>query len=140
MYAKARDGALQPRYAILHKSWKTPWVATSVIVGFGLTLLFLSSYFPNINLIIKDSVNAIGFQVAFYYGLSGYACVWHFRKEAMKGLGSFFMLCLWPAASASFLVFIAIYSIPTFDTVTLLIGIGGIAIGIIPMTLNRLRK
>ena len=28
MYAKGRDGALHPRYAILHKSWKTPWVAT----------------------------------------------------------------------------------------------------------------
>lgn len=140
MYAKARDGALQPRYAILHKNWKTPWVATSVIVGFGLTLLFLSSYFPNINLIIKDSVNAIGFQVAFYYGLSGYACVWYFRKQAMKGIGNFFLLCLWPALSASFLVFIACYSIPTFDTVTIMIGIGGIAVGIIPMMLNRLRK
>ena len=140
MYAKARDGALQPRYAKLHKEWKTPWVATSVIVGIGLTLLFLASYFPSINLIIEDSVKAIGFQVAFYYGLAGFACVWHFRKQAMQGLASFFILFLWPAASASFLVFIVCYSIPTFDVVTLLIGIGGIAIGVIPMMLNRLRS
>ena len=71
MYAKGRDGALHPRYAILHQSWRTPWVATSVIVFFGLLLLFLSSYYPSVNLIIKDSVNAIGFQVAFYYSLAG---------------------------------------------------------------------
>lgn len=140
MYAKARDGALQPRYAILHKSWRTPWVATSVIVALGLALLFLSSYFPTINLIIKDSVNAIGFQVAFYYGLAGYACAWFYRREAMKGLWPFFTLLFWPAASATFLVFIACYSVPTFDLVTVLIGIGGIAIGIIPMLLNRLRQ
>jgi amino acid transporter len=140
MYAKARDGALQPRYAKLHKEWKTPWVATSVIVGIGLTLLFLASYFPSINLIIEDSVKAIGFQVAFYYGLAGFACVWHFRKQAVQGLAPFFILFLWPAGSASFLVFIVCYSIPTFDVVTLLIGIGGIAIGVIPMMLNRLRS
>ncbi|MBX9586687.1 MAG: APC family permease, partial [Gammaproteobacteria bacterium] len=140
MYAKARDGALQPRYAILHKSWRTPWVATSVIVALGLALLFLSSYFPSINLIIKDSVNAIGFQVAFYYGLAGFACAWHYRSDAMKGIWPFITLLLWPAASASFLVFIACYSIPTFDFITVLIGIGGIAIGIIPMALNRLRQ
>ena len=45
MYAKGRDGALHPRYAILHKSWKTPWVATSVIVVIGLVLLFLRPIF-----------------------------------------------------------------------------------------------
>ncbi len=139
MYAKARDGALKPRYAILHTRWKTPWVATSIIVGLGLVLLFLSSYYQSINLIIKDSINAIGFQVAFYYGLAGFACAWHFRKKAFHHLSSFFILFLWPAASASFLLFIACYSIPTFDLVTVLIGIGGIAIGIVPMLLNKLR-
>lgn len=140
MYAKARDGALQPRYAILHKSWRTPWVATSVIVGLGLVLLFLSSNFTSINLIIKDSVNAIGFQVAFYYGLAGFACAWHFRSQAVKGLWPFIMLMLWPALSACFLVFVACYSIPTFDLVTVLIGIGGIVIGVVPMMLNRHRR
>jgi len=140
MYAKARDGALQPRYAILHKSWRTPWVATSVIVGIGLVLLFLSSNFSSINLIIKDSVNAIGFQVAFYYGLAGFACAWHFRAQAVKGIGPLILLMLWPALSACFLVFVACYSIPTFDLITVLIGIGGIAVGVVPMLLNRHRR
>jgi len=139
MYAKGRDGALHPRYAILHKSWKTPWVATSVIVVIGLVLLFLSSYFPTVNLVIKDSVNAIGFQVACYYSLAGFACMWHFRKTAFKSAGRFLFLFLWPAASASFLTFIAIYSIPTFDLTTNVVGLGGIAIGVVPWALNKLR-
>jgi amino acid transporter len=139
MYAKARDGVLQPRYALLHKSWRTPWVATSVIVGIGLVLLFLASYYPNINLIINHSVKAIGFQVAFYYALAGYACAWHFRKEACKSIGPFIILLIWPILSASFLVFTACYSIPTFDSTTVLIGIGGILIGIVPMVMNRRR-
>src|SRR5262249_18929575 len=56
MYAKGRDGALHPRYALLHKGWRTPWVATSLIVLIGLGLLLLSSSFATVNLIIKDSV------------------------------------------------------------------------------------
>jgi len=140
MYAKGRDGALHPRYAILHKSWKTPWVATSVIVVIGLVLLFLPSYFPSVNLIIKDSVNAIGFQVACYYSLAGFACMWHFRKTVFRSLDRFLFLFLWPAGSASFLTFIAIYSIPTFDMTTNVVGLGGIAIGVVPWALNRLRK
>jgi amino acid transporter len=140
MYAKGRDGALHPRYAILHKSWKTPWVATSVIVFIGLLLLFLSSYFPTVNLIIKDSVNAIGFQVACYYSLAGFACMWHFRKTAFKSPDRFLFLFLWPAASAAFLTFVAIYSIPTFDLTTNVVGLGGIAIGVIPWAINRMRQ
>jgi amino acid transporter len=139
MYAKGRDGALHPRYAILHKSWKTPWVATSVIVAIGLALLFLSSYFPTVNLIIKDSVNAIGFQVACYYSLAGFACMWHFRKTAFKSADRFLFLFLWPAGSALFLTFIALYSIPTFDLTTNIVGLGGIAVGIIPWAMNRRR-
>lgn len=137
MYAKGRDGALHRRYAILHRTWRTPWVATLTITGFGLALLFLSSYFPSVNQIIKASVNAIGFQVAFYYGLAGLACAWHFRHRARQSAREMLLLALWPAASALFLFFIALYSIPTFDLTTNLVGIGGIAVGVVPWWLNR---
>jgi amino acid transporter len=137
MYAKGRDGSLHPRYAVLHKTWRTPWVATAVITSFGLVFLFLSSYFPSVNLIIKDSVNAIGFQVAFYYGLAGFACAWHFRHEALRSGSKLIFLLLWPACSAGFLWFIAAYSIPTFDLVTNFVGLGGIAIGVLPLLWNR---
>jgi len=139
MYAKGRDGALHPRYAVLHKSWRTPWVATAVIVTFGLVLLFSSSFFPTLGQIIKISVNAIGFQVCFYYSLAGFACAWHFRRAARESARQFVFLFLWPAASAAFLVFVALYSVPTFDLVTNLIGLGGIAMGVIPWALNRRR-
>jgi amino acid transporter len=137
MYAKGRDGVLHPRYAILHSSWQTPWVATAVIALFGTLFLFLSSWFPSVNLIIKDSVNAIGFQVAFYYGLAGLACAWHYRKLAFRSAYGLVFLVLWPMLSAAFLFFVAAYSIPTFDLTTNIVGLGGIAIGIVPLLLNR---
>jgi amino acid transporter len=140
MYAKGRDGALHPRYATLHPEWQTPWVATAVMTGFGLIFICLSAFMPSVGALIKVSVDAIGFQVACYYSLAGFACAWHFRSSALQSADRFLFLFLWPAFSAFFLVFIAVYSVPTFDLVTNVVGIGGIAIGIVPFLLNRMRR
>lgn len=40
MFAMARDNALHPRYAKIHPEWQTPFVATLVIWGLGVFLLF----------------------------------------------------------------------------------------------------
>jgi amino acid transporter len=140
MFAKGRGGALHHRYARLHRSWQTPWVASAVITAFGLALLFLSSFLPTVNQIMKDSVNAIGFQAAFYYGLASFACAWNTRRAALASPTTLIALVIWPVASALFLAFIAIYSIPTFDLVTNVMGLGGIAVGLIPLFVNRWRK
>jgi amino acid transporter len=139
MFAKGRDGALHPRYASLHGTWQTPWVASAVITTLGVVLLLLSSMLPTVNQIMKDSVNAIGFQAAFYYGLASFACAWNTRRAVLKSPTTLIALVLWPVSSALFLAFVAIYSIPTFDLVTNVIGIGGILVGLVPLFLNRLR-
>ena len=38
------------------------------------------------------------------------------------------------------MVFIALYSIPTFDNVTNILGVGGIVIGFVPLILGHLRR
>jgi amino acid transporter len=139
LYAKGRDGTLHPRYASLHPAWRTPWAATAVITGFGLVLLFLSSFLPTVGQIIVDSVQSIGFQVALYYGLAGFACAWHSRHEALRSLSGLVFLVVWPTASACVLWVIAAYSIPSFDAATTVLGLGGIAVGAIPLWLNRRR-
>ena len=139
LFAKGRDGVLNPRYGKLHKSWKTPWVATLVIWMFGMILLFASSYFSSVSMIIKDSVNAIGFQVAFYYSLTGFACAWYYRL-IWKNISELLVFIIWPTMSSLFLIFIACFSIPTFDAVTNVVGIGGILLGFIPFILNYRRR
>jgi amino acid transporter len=137
LFAQARDGSMNRRYARLHRSWQTPWVATLVIAVFGLILLAISAGYPSLTDIIKDSVNAIGFQVAFYYSLTCLACAWYYRRDAFKGVVPFFTLLAWPLASAVVLIFIGLYSLPTFDTIALVVAIGGLVIGVVPMLLNR---
>ena len=73
LFAKSRDGALHARYARLHPVWRTPHIAIFFIWLTGLALLFVSSYLPTINVILHDSITAIGFQICFYLGLTGLA-------------------------------------------------------------------
>ncbi|VVE27699.1 APC family permease [Pandoraea terrigena] len=137
LFAKSRDGALHHRYARLHPRWQTPHVAIFFIWIIGLALLFLSSYLPTINVILQDSITAIGFQICFYLGLTGLACGWYYRKVLTQGPWAAVTHVVWPVASGLFLFFIAIYSIPTFDWATNIVGMGGIVIGVIPLLLNR---
>jgi len=139
LFAKARDGVLHERYARLHSRWKTPHIAIFFIWATGMVMLFVSSYLPTINIILQDSITAIGFQICFYLGLTGLACAWYYRDRIAAGPVTAITHIIWPAASGIFMFFIALYSIPTFDWVTNLVGLGGIAIGAIPLWMNRRR-
>jgi amino acid transporter len=139
MFAMARDRMLHPVYAQVHPEWQTPWMATIVIWGLGMLLLFTSSYMPSVKEILQSSILAIGFQICFYMSLAGFACAWHYRKKLHSGPRRAISYVLWPALSATFMVFIALYSIPTFDTLTNVMGAGGLLIGFIPLLLNERR-
>ena len=140
MFAMARDDMLHRRYARIHSEWQTPWVATLVIWFLGLLLLFCSSYMPSVKSILESSILAIGFQICFYMSLAGFACAWHYREKLGMGAYNAISYVLWPLLAALFMVFIAIYSIPTFDLVTNILGIGGILIGFVPLMLGGLRR
>lgn len=143
LFAKSRDGALHQRYARLHPRWQTPHVAIFFIWITGLALLLMSSYLPTINVILQDSITAIGFQICFYLGLTGLACGWYYRevltRQPWRAPWRAITHVVWPVASGVFLFFIALYSVPTFDWVTNLVGMGGIVVGAIPLLLNRRR-
>jgi amino acid transporter len=140
MFAMARDNMLHPRYSKIHPEWQTPWIATLVIWGLGIFLLFSSSYMPSVSAILQASILAIGIQICFYMSLAGYACAWHYRKMVQTDFVGSLTHVIWPFLGAAFMTFIGLYSIPTFDTITLTIGIGGLIVGAIPLLLARMRK
>lgn len=140
MFSMSRVNMLHPRYAKIHPEWQTPWIATLVIWGLGMVLLFSSSYMPTVSSILESSVAAIGIQICFYMSLAGFACAWHYRKMLSDDFKASLTHVIWPAASAVFMVFIGLYSIPTFDTLTLSVGLGGLALGFVPLLAGRMRR
>ena len=140
MFAMARDNALHPRYARVHPEWQTPWVATGAIWALAVVLLFASSYMPTVKDILDKSVAATCFQICFYMSMAGFACAWHYREKWSAGAREKVSYVLWPFLSASFMVFVAAYSaFVSFDTLTNIIGIGGLALGFIPLAMSKRR-
>lgn len=133
MFAMARDDMLHPRYASIHARWQTPWVA-------GVLLLFSSSFMPSVKDILQSSILAIGFQICFYMSLAGFACAWHYRGKLKEGLRAAVSYVIWPLLGACFMVFISVYSVPNFDLLTNLLGLGGLLLGVIPLWLGASRR
>jgi hypothetical protein len=95
--------------------------------------------------VLGDSIAAVGLMIAFYYGLTGFACVWYYRhdlgnsagdllkKGIMPGLGGLMLL-------SAFVIAATQYADPEYGSTTLfgvggvfIIGIGALLLGVVIM-------
>jgi amino acid transporter len=140
LFAKARAGEMHRRWSRVHERWGTPHLATCLIAALGLVLLALSLAYPDTDGVMKASINAIGLEIAFYYGLTAMACAWHFRRRAAGSPRLLMFAVVWPLASAVALWVAVALAARAMETATLVIGVGGIAVGLIPLSLLRSRE
>jgi amino acid transporter len=92
--AMSSHGALPKTFAKIHPRHLTPSVSTVWMCGVSIAVfLVLNSISQNI---LFDSVTATGFGIAFYYGLTGLACTWYFRRELTKSVRNFVYVGLLP--------------------------------------------
>lgn len=95
--------ALQSGFARVHPKFLTPSVSTFVIGGVataiyvGLSLLGENVY--------GDVLLAIGLMIAFYYGITAYACVWYFRDDIRRGGRDLWVKGVLPLLGALLLTF-----------------------------------
>jgi amino acid transporter len=127
LFAMGRDGAMPRAFGVVQARTRTPVRAIYLLLGLGLTMIFLASFIPTVGLILADSVKAIAIQVCFYYALAGLACAWLFRDP--RRTDAFLLYAAFPAASAAALIVLALYALTTFDTLTRVVGVGGLLLG-----------
>jgi len=140
LFAMGRDGSLPRVFGVIHERTQTPMNTMYLMLGLGTLLMFLASFMPSIGLILADSVKAIALQVSFYYGLAGLACAWLYRDSWRTQPGRFLVYGIYPLASALCLAAAGIYAFLTFDLLTRIVGLGGLALGLIffrPRTYGR---
>ncbi len=85
---------------------------------------------------MTDGIDAIGLQICIYYCLAGIAVVVLFRRQLLKSATNFFFMGLWPLVGACFMGYMFYKSIPGLwdsDPATVYIGLGAMALGLIPM-------
>lgn len=139
LFAMGRDGVISRRFAMIHPKWRTPHFASIVITIFSLVLFLLSNFLPSVSSVMTNAINAIGLQVVFYYALAALSVLFYYRKILFKTVANFFLLFLFPLIAALFLIIVGVADIPSLGAVADGVGIGLIAIGIIPLVWGRVR-
>jgi amino acid transporter len=70
-------------FAKIHKRFLTPTYATVVMGLVSIVLYVILNYISAAN-VIADSIDALGVWIAFYYGLTGFECVWFYRDSIVE--------------------------------------------------------
>ena len=79
--AMSAHGAIPRWFARMHPRFRTPTTATLVMGGVSaLFYVMLTAVSKNV---LADSAASVGLLIAFYYGLTGFACVWFFRRALL---------------------------------------------------------
>ena len=120
--------ALPKRFGTVHPKFRTPGFSTlvmgAVALVFYVGMTLISENF------LADSIYSLGLAIAFYYGLTGYACVWYFRRELFTSGFNFVYKFLFPLLGALMLTAAFVKSaIDMFDPdygYTVIWGIGGV--------------
>ncbi|MEI7744017.1 MAG: APC family permease [Chloroflexota bacterium] len=99
-----------PRYwARINPRFLTPGPATiwmgvlSIVWYVGLKLVSEN--------ILYDAIAALGLMIAFYYGLTGYACVVYYRRELFKSVKNLVFIGIFPLLGGIMLTWVLIKSI-----------------------------
>ena len=81
--AMAAYRSIPKAFAKIHPRFLTPSVSTLSMGGISIVLYVVFNFVSGGN-IIADSVTALGWMIAFYYGLTGFTCAWYFRRELRR--------------------------------------------------------
>jgi amino acid transporter len=141
--------AIPEQFARIHPRFLTPsWSTVAmglVSMAFYLVFTLIS---PNL---LSALIGSIGLMIAFYYGLTGFTCVWYYRRTLTSSFRNLVMRGIFPLAGALILLAVFIYGTIQFaapdwltdadgNNVTIfgigaeaVVGIGGLALGLVLM-------
>ncbi|MGP3535299.1 APC family permease [Microbacterium sp. RD1] len=143
--AMAAYKALPKRFATVHPRFKTPSFST-IVMGVVASLYYVGMTLISDN-ILQDSILSLGLAIAFYYAITGYACVWYFRRELFTSARNVVYRLVLPLLGALMLTYafvqsaIDMYDVDYGYTVlfgiggTFVVGIGALAVGVLLMLL-----
>ncbi|GAC1385795.1 MAG: APC family permease [Marmoricola sp.] len=115
--------AIPTKFAKIHQKYLTPTWATLgmglVSIAFYLLLTLISSN------LLSALIGAIGLQIAFYYGLTGFACVWFYRHSFRDSFRHVLVRGIIPFVGGVFLLVMFIYAVHTYAAVDYLTDSNG---------------
>ncbi len=138
--AMAVYGAIPKKFAEVHPRYHTPSFST-LVMGATAIFFYLVLSFVSQNALL-DSILSLGLAVAFYYGITGFACVWYFRRTLFTNARNFILRGLLPLLGSIGMTWAFIksatdmidpdYGYTTFGGIggVFVIGVGMLALGV----------
>jgi amino acid transporter len=96
--------AIPKVFAKMHPKYLTPTVSTLVMGAISI-LLYIPFNYAAGGYLIPDAVTAIGLYIAFYYGMTGFACAWYYRKTLTSSARNLWMQGILPVLGGLILYF-----------------------------------
>ncbi|WP_063773281.1 APC family permease [Streptacidiphilus jiangxiensis] len=94
-------GRVHPRFAT--PTWST--IAMGLVsIAFYVLLTRISSN------VLSDSISSVGLGIAFYYGLTGFACFWYFRKVLRRSARDLWFKGIFPLLGGIMLLYFFCYA------------------------------
>ncbi len=147
--------AIPQSFARIHPRYLTPGVST---IAMGLASMLFYAIFTLISpSLLLALVESVGLMIAFYYGLTGFACSWFYRRTLHHTPKTFFTQGVLPSAGGLILLAAFVYAVQQYATVDWLqdadgnnvtilgfgavavVGVAAILLGVVLMIVWRLR-
>lgn len=141
--AMAAYKALPARFRSVHPRYRTPSFST-LVMGVVASVYYVGMTIVSDD-ILQDSILSLGLAIAFYYALTGYACVWFYRRDLFTSAKNLLVRGILPLLGAVMLTLAFVQSAidmydPEYGNTVLLgvggtfvVGIGALAIGVVLM-------
>ena len=141
--------ALPTSFAKIHRKYLTP--TTSTIVMGAVSIFFYVLFTLISSSLLLALIGSVGLMIAFYYGLTGFVCVWYYRKTFTSSARNFLMRCVVPLLGGVMLTVVFVYGLIQYakvdnlvdddgNNVTIfgfgavaVVGIGALVLGVIMM-------
>lgn len=147
----ARWGAIPKTFGTVSPRHLTPTVSTIVMGSVSIVWYILVNQLSQN--VLGDSVTAIGFMIAFYYGITGLACIVYYRKAIFRSARNFVFAGLLPLLGFVSLAVVFYYAYEDYGLkgyaedynytkpwhgieIPILIGIGGLVLGLVLMLIS----
>ena len=101
--------AMPESFAKIHRKYLTPSVSTIAMGAVSILFYLLFTVIsPNL---LTALIGSVGLMIAFYYGLTGFACVWFYRKTLTSSARDFVMRGVVPLLGGLILLVMFIYGL-----------------------------
>lgn len=137
--------ALPHRFARVHPRYLSPSFSTVIMAAIAITYYVVMSIVSAD--VLSDTITSIGLAITFYYALTGFACVWYFRRDLRTSARNLLIQGVLPLVGAIVLAGVFVQSAITYsdaeENVTTIggvgtafaVGIGSLLLGVVLMVI-----